>query len=347
MSKDSLRWPAIHLWRAGATKREIMRRLNVGRYFVDHWVLEAKQQHPNVEDKPRPGRPRALNSTLRKAVKRMATGRTTAVQIARRLDQNGKAKVSPSTVLRTLKSGRAALAWKPVVRARSLRQKNKIERLNFCQSTCMTPDVPWIFLDGKQLCLYSDKNNSLTYAWQHADETVHKGNGKLVALYFFYAAVGRGFKSSLYFVPPSCVDKDTPKSAETFKSEHFIRVMQQLACDLERAGYGGGPYLIIRDRAKQHVSKATVEALYPLKLPILESFTAQSWDINCIEHVWAQLAAGVNMRRPRSARGFKEVIVEEWKAIKQSTIDALVAGVPNRLVKIAELGGSWIGDYKD
>ena len=55
----------------------------------------------------------------------------------------------------------------------------------------------------------------------------------------------------------------------------------------------------------------------------------------------------MNMRRPCSARGFKEVTVEEWKAIKQSTIDALVAGVPNRLVKIAELGGSWIGDYKD
>jgi hypothetical protein len=55
----------------------------------------------------------------------------------------------------------------------------------------------------------------------------------------------------------------------------------------------------------------------------------------------------VRQRRPRSARGFKEIIQKEWAAIKQSTIDALVAGVPHRLEKIAELGGSWIGDYKD
>jgi transposase len=324
-----------------------MAKLGVGRYFTDHWVAKAKEQRPNVDDKHRSGRPRALNRTLHKAVKRMATGRTTAVKIASRLAQKGKAQVSPSTVLRAIKSGRAGLVWRPVTMARSLREPNKIQRLQFCKSTNMTADVPWIFVDGKQLSLYSGKTSGLTHAWQHADATVHKGDGKLVAVYFFYAAVGLGFKSRLIFVPPSCVDKDTPKSAETFKSEHFVGAMEQLARDLERAGYEGRPYLIIRDRAKQHVSKATVKALAPLKLPILESFPAQSWDINCIEHVWAQLAAAVRQRRPRSARGFKEIIQKEWAAIKQSTIDALVAGVPHRLEKIAELGGSWIGDYKD
>lgn len=123
--------------------------------------------------------------------------------------------------------------------------------------------------------------------------------------------------------------------------------MKQLATDLVRAGYGGRPYWIIRDRAKQHTSKATVKALQPLELPIMESFPDQSWDINCIEHVWAQLAAAVKLRRPTTARGFKEVIQQEWAGIAQSTIDTLVAGVPLRIQKIAKLKGSWIAEYQD
>jgi hypothetical protein len=85
----------------------------------------------------------------------------------------------------------------------------------------------------------------------------------------------------------------------------------------------------------------------PLNLPFLEAFPAQSWDINCIEHVWAQLAIRVRGQRPRTAMGLKRVIQEEWMAIQQSTIDKLIAGVPNRIQKIAEKQGRWIGPYQE
>lgn len=196
------------------------------------------------------------------------------------------------------------------------------------------------------MSMYTGKHGKLSYAWQHADVPLTKGSGRLMAHYHFYAAVAKGFKSKLYFVPPSCEGDSRPKSATSFKGEHYVEVIRGLAKELKGWKPSTGSYHIIRDKARQHTSAATNKALAPLNLPIMESFPAQSWDINCIEHVWAQLAQGVNSRRPRGAAGFKAIIQQEWRAIKQHTIDKIIAGVPKRITKIRELGGSWIGAYK-
>jgi hypothetical protein len=105
-------------------------------------------------------------------------------------------------------------------------------------------------------------------------------------------------------------------------------------------------YAIIRDKAKQHVSKASKTAMDVLGLPILESFPAQCWDINCIEHVWAQLMIQLRHHRARTPDGFMKVIQKGWAAISQATIDKLVAGVPQRLQIIKELKGAWISSYR-
>ena len=45
--------------------------------------------------------------------------------------------------------------------------------------------------------------------------------------------------------------------------------------------------------------------------------------------------------------GYKAAIMQEWEAIDQSTINKLVEKVPSRIQHIRELGGKWIGGYKD
>lgn len=336
----------IQMFNDGAEKASIMRQLKVGRKAVDRWCIEALEKEPNMADAPRSGRPPKLTAAHVKSIRRMAGPRVTATEIARRLSANGRVDVHRTTVGRVLKSGKNPLAWKPVAFVRRLSAANKAARLLFCQSTKVSPKAPWVFLDGKVLCLYSDKHGGLSFAWQRVDQPLTKGFGKLVAHYHFYAAIATGFKSSLYFVPPSCEGPRRPKSDTTFKGEHYVAVMRGLAKELAGWKPARVAYHIIRDRARQHTSAPTVEALAPLNLPIMESFPAQSWDINCIEHVWAQLARRVSQRRARTASGFMQVIREEWGAIQQSTIDKLVAGVPARIKKIRELGGSWIGAYK-
>ena len=59
------------------------------------------------------------------------------------------------------------------------------------------------------------------------------------------------------------------------------------------------PYQVIWVRAPQHIQRSNRKALEALGVPILESFPAQGWDINCVEHVWAQLQRSVSKRHPR------------------------------------------------
>ena len=69
--------------------------------------------------------------------------------------------------------------------------------------------------------------------------------------------------------------------------KHFVEFMGLLKQQLV-AHFGPSlPLHIIRDRAPQHTSKTTTEALFTLNLPILEDFPPQSFDLNCIELVWA------------------------------------------------------------
>ncbi len=82
-------------------------------------------------------------------------------------------------------------------------------------------------------------------------------------------------------------------------------------------------------------------------MPVAEDFPPQSFDINIIEGVWAWLQGRVQGRRPVSIRGLETVINKEWKAIKQTSIDKLVAQVPRRLKKIVEGRGRWLSNYKE
>lgn len=334
------------LARNGHSKAAIMRMLNVGRKAVDRWWDEDATDVQNFLDLPRSGRPSKLQPPLVKAIRRMASPKATCCSISTRLRRSKKADLHRTTVGKVLKGGKRPLVWRPVVMSRRLSSSNRAARLVFCSDHKPAPRAPWVFVDGKMLSLYSDRHGSLSHAWQSLNKPLTKGSGKLVATFHFYAAVARGFKSQLYFVPPSWEGGTAPKSAQTFKGPSYVGVMRRLQKELELWGPSKGTYHIIRDKARQHTSASTVQALAPLKLPILESFPAQSWDVNCIEHVWAQLAQKVRGRRPRTPAGFKAVILKEWGAIPQSTIDLLVAGVPKRILRIAEGGGAWIADYQ-
>jgi transposase len=349
-----MRTPALtrrhvgELFNMGRSKASICRQLGLSKVTVDRWTNESLNHAPNMADKHRSGRPKKLKPAEVSKIKKMARPGLTATAAAQRLKDHGSLNISRHTVARIWSSGKNPLFWRPVTKVKQLSSKNKAARKSFCQQHKPTKKVKWVFLDGKVCSLYSDTNGMLSYAWQRPCEPLTKGTGSLVAHFHFYAAVAHNFKSSLHFVPPSwhpgC---EGPKSKDTFKSGHYVEFMKKLARELEVQQPQLGKFSIIRDRASQHTSAKSAEDLEILDLPILKSFPAQSWDINCIEHVWAQLAAKLRIRRPTTPRGYKAAIMQEWDAITQSTINKLVEKVPSRIQKIRGLDGKWIGGYKD
>jgi hypothetical protein len=326
-----------------------MNKCNVSLKVAKRWVAEADLRCPKYEDGHRAGRPIKFGSPIKKEIRaKSKSPRLNASQITRKFNKKhatDSLTISNTTVRRMLSSMRAPPKWKKLTNSRRLRVDNQEARRKFAKCHKPMAAIPWVYMDGKILSLTRDKCGLLTYAWQHPDKPLVKSDKRLVAYCHFYGAVGEGFKSQLTFVPPTGYGK-TPKSAETFKAVHYLQVLGGLKKELQARYPAGQQYRLIRDRASQHLKKTNAGPLDTLNMSILEAFPAQSWDINCIEHVWAQLQRRMSIRRPCTVQGLKRAICQEWMAIPQSTIDKLVAGVPKRLQRIAGNDGRWISPYQ-
>jgi transposase len=336
----------INLHRTGHTKSSIMKALKVGRRAVDRWVAESDSLRPNVHDKPRSGRPVKTTSAQRKAIRRAWTPKRNAAEVSKSLAKAGTVQISRHTISQLWHIQRRPLVYASVTMQKRLTASNRSDRVAFCSDEKPTSTTPWAFTDGKVCSLYTNGNGKTGMAWRRADERLQVVPGKLIARFHFYGMVGRGLKTKLIFVPPSPTKGSSkPTSGITFKGSHYINLMKKFMPELDK-WRPNRDYAIIRDKAKQHVSKASKTAMDDLGLPILESFPAQCWDINCIEHVWAQLMIQLRHHRARTPDGFMKVIQKGWAAISQATIDKLVAGVPRRLQRIKELKGEWISSYR-
>lgn len=333
--------------RSGWLKSAVMKHMNVGAAAVKRWWPPADGTVPSFEDKTRVGRPRKLSSADVKAMKRQAQSNASLAQIAMRRMRAGKVKASKSTYGRSLKRGYKPLFYKRVREVDVLRPKNKLARSEFSKTFDAVRGPPLVFLDGKVFTLYSGRGGKLLYRWTTFHAKPIGVKGKQLAHLHFYAAVSRGWKSEVHFVPPSPPAGSTlTRSRMNFEAQHYMDVMKQMKKELD-AHFKGKDYRIIRDKATQHTKAESLNEFSLLQLPIVKSYPAQSWDINCIEHVWAQLVRLVLGHRARTARGLRRVIQRKWKELPQTTIDKLVAGVPSRLTKIRELNGDWISHCSD
>ena len=340
-----LRHSIIKSKRAGWSNKKIMKHWGLSRSAVERWAKEAAKRSPNVLDLHRSGRPLKTTATQRKAIKRACTKKATASKVSRALRARGTADISRKTVARIWHMGSQPYIYAPVVPQKHLSAVNKQKRLEFCSSYKPTSHMPWAFTDGKVCSLYSGSDGRTGMAWQRVNEPLRPTPGKLIARFHFYAVVGLGLKSKLIFVSPSPKKGSSmPTDSKTFTGEDYVELMRGFKAVLG-AWRPSGKYWIIRDRATQHVSAASRKAVAPMNLPILESYPPQSWDINCIEHLWAQLVGEMDGHRARSPDGFRKVILKAWGRISQTTVDKLVAGVPLRLKRI-DLDGDWISPSK-
>jgi hypothetical protein len=328
-----------------------MKKAKVTLKTAGRWAGRAWAGGQNVADLPRKGRPLKLSAPDVKALKRSVKhGATATLALTRRITR-GMVAVALTTCTRALGRGKVPLIRSKKVQVRRLSLVNMIKRVIFCKAQGLLPPATidaWVYLDGTVITLYMQRDGKGVYAWHRRGDPPTKTKGKLVAYFFVYAAVAKGWRSQLFFAPPSAnpYTKEV-KSKEEFKGKHFVEFMGVLKQQLV-AHFGSSlPIHIIRDRAPQHTSKATTEALSTLNLPIVEDFPPQSFDINCIELVWGQLKQKVEARRPVTSRGLYDVIRRAWDEISISTIDGIVAGVPKRMMRIVENEGRWLGKYID
>lgn len=317
---------------------------NISRDTVRRWAREGQKSRPNWYDQAGRGRKPTLSATERASIRRSASHHVSLRKITSDINKKRVVPVSLSTVRRALVTGCRPLQYTPVSSSRVLREENKKQRVEFCTKHQRAHTKKWVYLDSKFFYLYKQKAGYRHYTWSSEKKTAKSARSGAPIVLHFYAAVAHKWKSKLHFVPPTPqLGTKQRKGTETFKGPHYVKVMKELERELSAWCPSASQLRIIRDRAKQHTSKATNKELKSINLHIMDDYPAQCWDINIIENVWGVLDTKLQGARPKTPDGWRRAVTKAWNDIKQSTIDKLVAKVRPRMQEILEKDGAWLG----
>ena len=101
-------------------------------------------------------------------------------------------------------------------------------------------------------------------------------------------------------------------------------------------------YRFQHDNAAPHTATHTSQWLMEYGVNMLDDWPPYSPDLNPIERVWAWMARYVNKMRPTNRAELVHAILEAWDEIPQRVIQAFITGMPFKLPKIEEAGGSLV-----
>lgn len=316
---------------------------NVTRGTIQRWIQEGKKARPNWADQPGRGRKPVLSSVQKQGMKRSAEKRRSVKQITRRFNQNHTQTVSRSTVNRAVKGGRDPLTWQPATHGRKLSAANKKKRVIWARGNQRAHTGTWIYVDSKYLYIYEDGAGYSHRYWQKENKPPKVPWKSNPTVLHFYAAVGRGFKSQLHFVPPTPRFGSKQRKAKVnFASKHFIRAMKRFHKEVGSSGKVARCFKYILDHARQHTSRISKAAMAKAGVQLVKRFPAQSWDINIIENVWGVLDTKLVGCRARTPAGWRRGVIHAWDSISLDTINKLVGSVPDRLKHVAEKDGEWL-----
>lgn len=154
--------------------------------------------------------------------------------------------------------------------------------------------------------------------------------------FLFYGAVAKGHKSKLIKVTMGGEAKG--RGSGGFDSASFIKVMRKLWREV-KGWYPQGQSFKVLDNGKQHVSKQSKAALKGMRVPLLDGFAPQSYDLNLIEVVSGHLQQQLGGRRFKKKEKYEQEIHEACARAKHDTIDKLVDHHMQQVPKHQECSG--------
>ena len=330
-------------YKRGYTIATLAAQYNVSPKTIRKWANRHGHADRKFKDLPRKHRTSVVSKQQRQRIRQSALKGKTVADIAKSIDGKTGEQPSISSVRRVLTKGKAPLQYLPIKRGRVLSAKNKQARIDFCQKHSNSQVGSWVFGDAKTYHMYKCSCGYSHYAWQHLDDEVHIKLGTVSDTFTFYAFVGKGVKSKLIFTDPTPPARSKQHTSNTtFNSTSFMRVIDQAVQYLTIPQGSRKRRVVVLDRAKQHTSKASSDHLTKCGVHVLESFPAQSWDINVIENAWGILDTKLLGVRARTSRGWRKAIETAWDHVSQRSINKLVDEVKDRMAEIINQDGAWL-----
>ena len=151
-------------------------------------------------------------------------------------------------------------------------------------------------------------------------------------------AVGKKGKSSLIFVDPNV------KVTAQYYRDRVLSVMLP-----ELANLSGGDYTFQQDGARAHTARETVAYLMEHVPDLLEPslWPANSPNLNPVDYtIWSALKERVYKgRRIASVAELKDILINEWNAFPQQTINNSIDTFRKRLHKVVEVDGGHMEQF--
>ena len=316
---------------------------NVTPATIRRWRQEGEKARSVYTDQPGRGRKPVLSSAEKQSAKRKALKRRSVAEITSSLNAKRAKPVSSSTINRSLKGGRDPLSYQPVTHGRHLSETNKKKRAKWAVQQQKSHTAIWVYLDSKYLYIYEDARGYIHWCWQNTKKKLHLKIKSNPTVLHFYAAIAKGFRSKLYFVPPTPrFGSKQRKTKVNFASKHFLCVIKKIHKEVVSSGKLGSRVKYLMDRARQHTSKASQAGMRDAGVQLVGGFPAQSWDINVIENAWGVMDTKLKGTRARTPSGWRRAAIKAWDAVHLSTINKLVGSVKQRLHDVAAKDGEWL-----
>jgi len=318
------------------TIAQASRTCNTPASTVRLWLGKFKRGDHCLEDAPRSGRPKLLDSKAKKAIichlsrSKHATIASATARVQKFI------RVSSKTVQREVRNrSKKQLLWGhiPTAPISPANVKRRVEATTLAQIRLTKGRLnKLVFLDGANIWWKAGKIKGFKverrYLESGATAPASFGWHKI----HFYAAItlgldGKGYLSDLIFVPP------TPGQEPSFTAEIFRCKVARPLLEWGKQLYEGSDFFFVQDNAKQHnaiaCQKWMVDEGY-----ILHDHPPQSPDLNRIEKVWAVFKKDMSKRRPRSLHSLFTTMQKRWRTMDPRVVCHFINDLPEVMARV-------------
>ena len=310
--------------------RQIAKQTRISESTAKRWVKTYKEEGRVVPLKS-PGRPRTVRTVrnLKRIRKHFLKPSRPSLRSAPHLGKKDSIRLALTKDLN--------FSPRKTRKVPKLNDQHRRKRLAFAKMYLKTDVSNWAFSDEKRFVLNGRSGNQWVWVENVEDSRLYSqtqkyGQGSVEV----WGAITKFGRPQLHFIDRSKSKKFT---AARFRDEVLKEKVPELDHIFKR--HNRGNWLFQQDGDSKHNAKlvrnflegATSNYLGPPDWP------PNSPDLNVLENVWGILVNRMQHRRPRTLKGLKRIIEDEWEKLSDQTIKNLYDSWPDRMKAVIENQG--------